>query len=89
EEKIQQRYKDELKKLNFKQGRILIKLIDRETAHTSYDILQEMRGRLMAGVWQGLGKIFGYDLKEGYNPETNEYDQKIETIVQMIEAGAI
>ncbi len=89
EKKIMARYEDELKKLNFTQGRILIKLIDRETRHTSYAILQEMRGRLIAGFWQGLGKLFGYNLKEGYDPENNEFDHDIETIVQMIEAGVI
>ncbi len=89
EEKIMARYENELKKLNFTQGRILIKLIDRETKHTSYVILHEMRGRLIAGFWQGLGKLFGYNLKDGYDPENNEYDHDIETIVQMIEAGVI
>ncbi|MFW6019329.1 MAG: DUF4294 domain-containing protein [Bacteroidales bacterium] len=89
EKKIKNRYEDELKKLKFTQGRILIKLIDRETSHTSYKILRDMRGRLMAGFWQGLGRMFGYNLKKGYDPENDEFDQQIETIVQMIEAGAL
>lgn len=89
EEKIKTRYEDELKKLKFTQGRILIKLIDRETSHTSYKILEDMRGRLMAGFWQGLGRLFGYNLKKGYDPENDEFDRRIETIVQMIEAGVI
>lgn len=89
EKKIEKRYKEELKKLNFTQGTILIKLIDRETKHTSYVILEEMRGRLMAGFWQGLGRLFGYNLKEGYDPENNDMDRDIETIVQMIEAGVL
>lgn len=89
EKKIESRYKEELKRLKFTQGKILIKLIDRETSHTSFAILQEMRGRLIAGFWQGLGRLFGYNLKEGYDPENNDFDHQIETIVQMIEAGAI
>lgn len=89
EQKIKKRYKDELKKLRFTQGKILIKLIDRETSHTSFVILEEMRGRLIAGFWQGLGKLFGYDLKKGYDPENNEFDHDVETIVQMIEAGML
>lgn len=87
EKKIKKRYGEELKKLNFSEGTILIKLIDRETAQTSYRILKEMRGRLMAGFWQGLGRLFGYNLKEPYDPEGKDKD--IETIVLMIEAGVL
>ncbi|MCF8332303.1 MAG: DUF4294 domain-containing protein [Bacteroidales bacterium] len=89
EQKIKKRYEDELKKLRFTQGKILIKLIDRETSYTSYVILEEMRGRLIAGFWQGLGKLFGYNLKNAYDPENNEFDHDVEIIVQMIEAGML
>ncbi len=89
EEKLEKRYKDDLKRLTFTQGRILIKLIDRETSHTSYALLQDMRGRLSASFWQSLGRLFGYNLREGYDPDNNDFDHQIETIVRMIEAGAI
>lgn len=89
EEKLKDRYEDELRRLTFTQGRILIKLIDRETSHTTYAVLQDMRGRLSAGFWQSLGRLFGYNLREGYDPDGNDFDRQIETIVQMIEAGAI
>lgn len=87
EKKIKDRYKEELKKLKFSEGAILIKLIDRETSHTSYKILKDLRGRLMAGFWQGLGRLFGYNLKEPYDPDGE--DEDIETIVLMIEAGVL
>jgi hypothetical protein len=69
------------------QGRILVKLIDRETTQTSYEIVKEFRGGFTAFFWQGLGKMFGQDLKSAYDP-TGE-DAQIEQIVLLIEAGVI
>jgi hypothetical protein len=80
-------FEDELKKLTYSQGKILIKLIDRETGSPTFDIIKEYRGTIMAGFWQTLGRVFGYNLKEGYDP--NGKDIEIETIVIMIENGVI
>ncbi len=87
EKDIKENYGDELKKLNFTQGKILLKLIDRETGNTSYVLLQELRGKLMAFFWQGLARVFGYNLKESYDPTGKDRD--IEQIVVMIENGAL
>lgn len=87
EKDIKENYGDELKKLNFTQGKILLKLIDRETGNTSYVLLQELRGKLMAFFWQGLARVFGYNLKESYDPMGKDRD--IEQIVVMIENGAL
>lgn len=87
EDEIMAEFGDELKKLTFTQGTILIKLIDRETGNTSYDILKDFRGRLIATLWQTLGRLFGYDLKERYDPRGKDW--QIEYIVKQIEAGAI
>jgi len=80
-------FEDEIKKLTYSQGKILIKLIDRETGNPTFDIIKEYRGSIMAGFWQTLGRVFGYNLKEGYDP--NGKDIEIETIVIMIENGVI
>lgn len=87
EKELKDKYLNELKSLTFSQGKILLKLLDRETGNTSYDLLKELRGRVMAFFWQSLGKLFGYDLKEPYDPQGKDRD--IEFIVQMIEAGSI
>jgi hypothetical protein len=87
EKEIKENYGDELKKLNFTQGKILLKLVDRETGNTSYVLLQELRGKLMAFFWQGLARVFGYNLKEPYDPTGKDRD--IEQIVVMIENGAL
>ena len=77
----------ELKNLTISQGKILVKLIDRETSHTTYNIIKDYRGGFMAGFWQLTGKVFGYNLKEPYDSKGEDRD--IETIVIMIENGAI
>ena len=85
EDEIRENFEDDLKRLTFSQGLILIKLIDRETDHTSYHILKEFRGAFSAVFWQSLGRIFGYNLREEYDPYGE--DRQIEEIVQLIEEG--
>ncbi|HRY99659.1 MAG TPA: DUF4294 domain-containing protein [Bacteroidales bacterium] len=87
EKELKDRYGDELKKLTFSQGHILIKLVDRETGHSTYSLVEELRGRFLAFFWQNFARIFGYNLKDEYEPYGR--DRQIENIVQMIEAGAI
>jgi len=87
EDELQAQFGSELKELTFTQGKILLKLIDRQTSNSSYDIVREFRGRFMAFFWQGIGKLFGYNLKTKYDPLKEDAD--IERIVLMIENGAI
>lgn len=69
---IQQDAKDEftepLKNLSRTQGKILVKMIERHLHTTTYDILKDVRGGFNAMKWQTVGKLYGYDLKEGYKP---------------------
>jgi len=78
-------YGDELKKLTISEGRILIKLIDRETGDTSYELVEELRGSLSAFMWQSLARLFGDNLKTGYDPDGE--DKLIEEIILRIQAG--
>lgn len=87
EKELESEFGDELKKLNITQGRILLKLIDRETGETSFDLVQDLRGKFAAFFWQSLARIFGYNLKADYDPDGR--DKKIEEIVQLIEEGKI
>src|SRR5690606_31480026 len=68
---------------------VLIKLIDRETGHSSYDLIRELKSGFTAFMWQGIAKIFGTDLKEQYDPAEDETDAMIEEIVLLIEQGEI
>jgi len=87
EQQIKDEFEGELRRLTFTQGHILIKLIDRETKHTSYEVLRDFRGVFSAVFWQSFGRVFGYNLKNQYDPLGE--DRLIEEIVQLIEQGAI
>lgn len=87
EDEINAKFGDELRDLTFTQGKILIKLIDRETKQTSYSLLQNLRGNITAFFYQGFARIWGYNLKIKYDPKGE--DESIEMIVRMIENGQI
>jgi hypothetical protein len=87
EKKLKDEFEDQLKNLTVSQGKILIKLIDRQTGHTSYDLVKRMRGKFSAFMWQSVAVIFGENLKEEYDG-TGE-DQMIEQAIRLVEAGMI
>lgn len=87
EDEINEQFGSDLRDLTFTQGKILIKLIDRETSETSFDLLKEMRGGFTAFFYQSFARIWGYNLKIKYDP--NGEDELIETIILMIENGQL
>ncbi|HNP99880.1 MAG TPA: DUF4294 domain-containing protein [Bacteroidia bacterium] len=87
EEQVRKDFEEQIKKLSINQGNVLIKLIDRETGHTSYDLIKQLKGSFNAFFAQGLAKLFGHDLKDEYDPEGE--DKTIEMIVKQIENGQI
>jgi hypothetical protein len=82
-------FEDNLKSLTISQGRILIKLVYRETGNTTYQVVRDVKGSFSAGFWQTVARVFGSNLKTPYNPETVEEDKVIEYIIQLIEMGQI
>lgn len=89
EDELSDQYTEELKHLTFSQGAILIRLIDRETGNTSYQVVKELRGRVRAFFYQGFARLWGYNLKSEYDPHNNPEDDQIETIVTLLERGQI
>lgn len=87
EKKIMDQFEKEVKKLTVTQGIILVKLIDRETGRTSYQVIKELKGGFTAFFWQGIARIFGNNLKTEYDPLNQ--DKIMEDIVLGIEAGFI
>ena len=87
EQEIKEKYGKELRDLTFSQGIILIKLLDRETGNTSYELVQELRGKFTAFWYQAFARLWGYNLKVKYDPAGE--DKQIEAIVKMIERGQI
>jgi hypothetical protein len=87
EKQVFKDYEGDMRDMTITQGRILIKLIDRETKNTSFDLIKEYRGKITASFWQGIARIFGTNLKEEYDPYGD--DAVIEKIVQEIDAGRL
>ena len=82
-------YTDEISKYTFSQGLVLIKLIDRETSRTAYNIVGDLRGSFRAGLYQALAKLFGYNLKDTFDPKHDKKDDLIDRICKSIERGQI
>ncbi len=80
-------YEKEIRSMTISQGRILIKLIDRETGKSSFDIIKEFKGGFSAFFWQGIAHLFGNNLKSEY--DAAKEDQMIEYIIWQIEMGMI
>lgn len=87
EKDVFKEYEGEISDLTITQGKLLIKLIDRETQNTSFDLIKEYRGGITAAFWQGIARIFGTNLKEEY--DAFGADIVIEIIVNDIEAGRL
>jgi hypothetical protein len=87
EKQLFEEFEDELRKMKVSEGRILIKLIDRETGNSSYEIIKEFNGGFSAFFWQSVARLFGHDLKAQYDPVTE--DRLIEYIILQIDLGLI
>jgi hypothetical protein len=87
EEELDAEYGQELRDLTVTQGKILLKLIDRETGETSYNLVTDLRGEFRAVFYQAFARLFGLNMKLGYDPEGEDRD--IEYIVKMIENGQL
>ena len=84
EKELNGRFKEDLVKLTMSEGQILVNLIERETGETMYDIIKGLKSPVTAFFYQRIGKRFGYNLKDGYDPTQNE---DLEIIIQGIEAN--
>lgn len=84
---IKQQYKPVMKKLSYSQGKLLIKLVDRECKGTSYSLIQAFFGSFKAAYYQLFAGMFGASLKKGYDPEGD--DRFVERVVRMVESGQI
>lgn len=87
EKGIKQQYTPRIKKLTYSQGKLLIKLVNRETSSSSYDLVQAFFGPLRAGFYQAFAWTFGASLKKDYDP--NGADRLTERVVRLVEAGQL
>lgn len=85
ERQLKDEFEEPMKNLSMTQGKILLKLIDRETGNTSYELVKGLRGDFQAFMWQSVARLFGSNMKSEYDP-TGE-DVMIERAIKLIEAG--
>jgi hypothetical protein len=81
EHSIMGQFEIDLRNMTMSEGVILVKLIDRQTGTTGYELLREMKGKFSAFMWQGVARLFGQNLKDDY--DVNGEDVWIENIVAL------
>lgn len=89
EKDIFNQYKPVIKNFTKGQGKVLLKLINRETAQSSFNIIKAFLGSFRAGFWQTFGRFFGMNMKQSWKPGKNREDAIIERIATLIEQGAL
>ena len=87
EQELKNQFEGDLKEMTVSEGMILIRLIDRETGDTSYELIREVKGGFSAFMWQSFARLFGHNLKDQYDAQGD--DEIIESIVQRIERKEI
>jgi hypothetical protein len=89
EHDIFEKYKPVVKKMTKNQGKVMLKLIYRETDQTSFNLVKAFLGSFRAGFWQTFGRFFGMNLKAGFKPDKNKEDAIIERVATLVEQGAL
>ncbi|HRG59538.1 MAG TPA: DUF4294 domain-containing protein [Bacteroidia bacterium] len=89
EKNLKAEFKKDLENLTVNQGKILMKLIDRETGNSSYDLVKEYRGKMTAFFWQSFAVIYDDDLNMKVRYDKEGDDKLIEEIIQMIDRQEI
>lgn len=89
EKGLMQQYKPRMKRLTFRQGKLLIKLVDRQTNSTGYELIKAFYGPFKAGFYQTFAALFGASLKKRYDPENNPEDHLTERVINLVESGQL
>ena len=87
EKGLKEQYTPRMKKLSFSQGKLLIKLVDRQTHSTSYELVKAFMGPFKAGFYQTFAALFGASLKKQYDPTGD--DALTERVILMVESGQL
>lgn len=89
EKDIENEYTKDLKKRTYSQGLVLIKLIDRETSRSAYSLVSDLRGSFRATLYQACAWLFGYNLKDKFDPANDSKDNLIDRIVRSVDRGVL
>lgn len=89
EQEVLDDFYEDLEKLTFSQGKVLLKLVDRETGNTSYTLVADLRGKFRASFYNTFARMFGFNMKERYDPKNNKEDNLLERVVRSVEMGKL
>jgi hypothetical protein len=89
EKEVFEQYKPALKRFTKGQAKVLVKLVQRETNQSGYDILKAFLGSFRASFWHGFGRLLGVNINGGYHPERDRKDGIIERVASQIEMGLL
>ena len=87
EKGLKEQYTARMKKLSFAQGKLLIKLVDRQSNQTSYELVKAFMGPFKAGFYQTIAALFGASLKKQYDPTGD--DALTERVILLVESGQL
>ncbi|MCQ2347722.1 MAG: DUF4294 domain-containing protein [Paludibacteraceae bacterium] len=87
EKKLFKKYEKDFRNMTASQGQMLMKLMDRESERTSYELIRQYRGKASADFWQFVAKLFKNDLKEGYDGA--DKDRIVERVITLVESGQL
>lgn len=89
ESSLYEQYKPIFKRFSKRQAKVLIKLIQRQTNQSSYDIVRAFLGSFRANFWQGFGRLFGVSLKAQFKPQSDKNDAVLDRIARCVEQGTL
>ena len=87
ERQLYKKYENDFRNMYASQGMMLMKLLDRETDRTSYELIKQYKGKASANFWQFVAKLFKNDLKEEY--DASDKDRITERVINLVEAGQL
>ncbi|MBP1640881.1 MAG: putative lipoprotein [Bacteroidetes bacterium] len=87
EKELFKRYEKEMRAMSINQGKLLVRLVDRECHQTTYSIIKTYKGAFKAWMWQTVARLFGSDLKAEYDVQNK--DKIIERVITLVEAGQL
>lgn len=89
EQEMLAEFQADLEGLTFSQGKVLLKLVDRETGNNSYTLVADLRGKVRATFYNTFARMFGFNMKERFDPKRNKEDNLIDRIARSIELGKL
>ncbi|MBP5327261.1 MAG: DUF4294 domain-containing protein [Bacteroidales bacterium] len=89
ERELLDEFQEDLEKMTFSQGKVLLKLVDRETGNNSYTLVADLRGKFRASFYNTFARMFGFNMKERFDPQRNKEDNLLDRVARSVELGRL